>query len=168
MRTVGAGRFPQVPAPILRQTCRDGQMIYLNDVPHEPANRLRFLVADDSAVNADSLSDLLRMLGHDVVTVYDGEAAIAAAHACAPDACVLDLAMPVLDGYEACRQIRLASEGRQVPIIALSGWGRREDATRAIAAGFSAVLLKPASVVELIGCVVGELPASRGGSHRDA
>lgn len=66
--------------------------------------------------------------------------------------------MPGLDGYEACRQILESSRGRCISMVALSGWGRYEDRARALAAGFTNVLLKPAGIAELLGSIVSSLP----------
>ena len=101
-------------------------------------------------INADTLSDVLRMMGHDVITTYNGTEAITAGATFQPDVYVLDLGMPGLNGYDTCRQIRASESGKSVSIVALSGWGRREDLEKAVAAGFSGFLLKPASPVELV------------------
>jgi CheY-like chemotaxis protein len=104
----------------------------------------RLVVADDMTLNADSLSDVLRMMGHEVVTVYNGLDAVEAHSTFAPDAFLLDLGMPGTDGYETCRMIRGLPGGENVAIVALSGWGRQEDLAHALESGFSGFLLKPA------------------------
>ncbi len=106
--------------------------------------RWRLVVADDVALNADSLSDVLRLMGHEVFTSYDGASALAAHDTHLPDAYLLDLGMPGMDGYETCRSIRKLPGGESVAILALSGWGRKEDLARALEVGFSGFLLKPA------------------------
>jgi DNA-binding response OmpR family regulator len=104
----------------------------------------KLVVADDMILNADSLSDVLRMMGHEVFTAYDGQAAIAAHESYVPDAYVLDLGMPGLDGFDTCRAIRQLPGGEGVAIVALSGWGRHDDVVHALEVGFSGFLLKPA------------------------
>lgn len=104
----------------------------------------KLVVADDIPLNADSLSDVLRMMGHDVLTTYDGTTAVAAHASFMPDAYLLDLDMPVMDGYDTCRAIRRLPGGESVAIVALSGWGRHDDLAHALEAGFSGFLLKPA------------------------
>ncbi len=110
----------------------------------------RMVVADDLTLNADSLSDVLRLMGHEVFTAYDGPSAIAAHTAFMPDAYLLDLGMPVMDGFDTCRAIRRLPGGDAVAIVALSGWGRQEDLAHALEAGFSGFLLKPAQPRDII------------------
>jgi CheY-like chemotaxis protein len=99
-------------------------------VPEETAphsHPWRLVLADDLRDSADSLADLLRLHGHEVVTAYDGEAAVAAAERVRPEAVLLDIGMPKLDGYDACRQIRSTPWGRDIVIVALTGWGQLVD-----------------------------------------
>jgi CheY-like chemotaxis protein len=110
----------------------------------------KLVVADDQTLNADALSDVLRMMGHTVYTVYDGAAAVRAHTTFMPDAYVLDLEMPGLDGYDTCREIRRLPGGQQVAIVALSGWGRRDDMAHALEVGFSGFLLKPAQPQDIL------------------
>jgi signal transduction histidine kinase/CheY-like chemotaxis protein len=107
------------------------------------------LVADDNVDAADSLGMLLRFDGHDVTIVHDGEAAVAAVQARRPDAVVLDLGMPGLDGLEAARRIRAMPGGRHVRLIALTGWGQDSDRARTREAGFDHHLVKPADPAEV-------------------
>lgn len=102
----------------------------------------RIVVADDNKDSADSLSILLRMLGHEVVTAYDGENAVNQASQLQPDVVFLDIGMPKLDGYEAARRIRKLRHSR-VTIIAMSGWGQDEDRRLSKEAGFNHHLIKP-------------------------
>lgn len=118
-------------------------------------HRWKLVVADDMHVNADSLSDVLRLMGHEVMTAYDGLGAIAIHEEFKPDAYILDLGMPGMDGYKTCRAIRALPGGNTVSIVALSGWGRNEDLTRSMEAGFSSFLLKPAHPREILHCLDG-------------
>lgn len=113
--------------------------------------RWRMVLADDRQLNADTLSELIRLQGHDVVTVYDGEAAVAAAEQVRPNVVVLDIGMPGVDGYEACRRIRAESWGRDIPIIALTGWGQANVSVMTREAGFTRHLLKPVDHITLLG-----------------
>jgi CheY-like chemotaxis protein len=103
----------------------------------------RMLVVDDLKDSADSLSMLLRMLGHEVETAYDGEEAIAAAERFRPEVLLLDIGMPRLNGLDACRHIRELPWGQEVLIVALTGWGQDEDRRHTAQAGFDAHLVKP-------------------------
>jgi CheY-like chemotaxis protein len=120
-----------------------------------PEHRWRLVVADDISLNADCLSDVLRLMGHDVVTAYNGLEAIAAHETFRPDAYVLDLGMPVMDGYATCRAIRNRPGGDAVAIVALSGWGRHDDLAQSLEAGFSSFLVKPAHPGDIIRCLSG-------------
>ena len=111
---------------------------------------VRLLVADDNRDSADSLAMLLRLHGHDVHTAYDGIEAVNAAERLRPDAVLLDIGMPRLNGYDACRQIRQSVWGRDLLVIAMTGWGQAEDRRRTVDVGFDAHLVKPVDPQELI------------------
>jgi CheY-like chemotaxis protein len=103
----------------------------------------RILIADDSRDNADSLAMLLRTMGHDVRTAYDGEEAVQTASSWRPDAALLDIGMPKVNGYDAARRIREQPWGQGMLLIAVTGWGQGEDRKRTEAAGFDHHLVKP-------------------------
>ena len=107
------------------------------------AGALRILVVDDNEDSATSLAMLLSELGHEVEVAYDGKSAIAAAAAFSPDAVLLDIGMPVMNGLEACRAIRAQAGGERMLIAALTGWGQDEDQQLTREAGFDAHLVKP-------------------------
>jgi len=116
----------------------------------------RILVVDDNRDAAASLSLLLELDGHAIVTVHDGLAAYAAAEAHRPEVALIDLGLPQMDGYELCRRIREQSWGPGMVLVALTGWGQDEDRSRTRAAGFDAHLVKPvdyAGLLELLGSV---------------
>jgi PAS domain S-box-containing protein len=104
------------------------------------------LVVDDNRDAANSLSQLLQKRGHQVSVAYDGEEAIRVAETCRPDAILMDLGMPRISGYDACRQIRSRLSGRPVVIIACTGWGQPADRQRSTSAGFDLHLVKPLNV----------------------
>ncbi|HEX5445981.1 MAG TPA: response regulator [Pirellulales bacterium] len=115
------------------------------DGPGEPLtlDRRRILVVDDNRDAADTLAMLLKLLGADVQTVYDGASALEAMRAVRPAAVLLDLGMPAMDGYEVARRIRAEPELRDVFLIALTGWGQEDDRRRSQDAGFNVHLVKP-------------------------
>src|SRR5690606_9551427 len=86
------------------------------------SNTRRVLVVDDNEDGAESLATFLQIGGHEVKTAYDGEAAVAAAEAFRPEVVLLDIGMPKLNGYEACRRIRESDWGRDMVLIAQTGW----------------------------------------------
>jgi PAS domain S-box-containing protein len=110
---------------------------------------LSVLVADDNQDAADSLGTLLRSMGADVRVVYDGVSALAALEAERPDVALLDIGMPLMDGYELARRIRERSDAGEIVLIALTGWGQVDDKQRALEAGFDHHVGKPADVTEL-------------------
>lgn len=108
--------------------------------------RRRILVADDNADAASAMAEILGVIGHDVRTAVDGLEAIEVAERFRPDLILLDIGMPRVDGYEACRRIRQRAWGRHVPIYAVTGWGQPSDRRRTREAGFTAHLVKPVSI----------------------
>jgi PAS domain S-box-containing protein len=107
---------------------------------HQP---LRLLVVDDNADAADSLAMLLRLHGHRVAVAHDGPTGLARAAAEPPDAALLDLGMPGMDGLELARQFRADPALRGVVLVALTGWGQDADRRRSREAGFDDHLVKP-------------------------
>lgn len=103
----------------------------------------RVLVVDDNEDSAESMALWLRLQGHQVEVAHDGEAALEAAERLQPDAVLLDLGMPKLNGYEVCKQIRLQPWGAGILIVAQTGWGQDEDRARTLAAGFDVHMTKP-------------------------
>jgi signal transduction histidine kinase len=113
--------------------------------PPQNVRRRRILIADDNQDALDTLALLLQVDGHEVFKTIDGGAALSAASEWKPDVAFLDIGMPVLDGYAAARGIRKEIWGRDIVLIALSGWGQREDMARSREAGFDLHLVKPVS-----------------------
>jgi CheY-like chemotaxis protein len=105
--------------------------------------RRRILVADDNRDAADSLAMILRLAGHEVHAAHDGREAVEAAAWFRPDVALLDIGMPKLNGYEACRRIREQPWGMNIVLVAITGWGQEEDKRRASEAGFDHHLTKP-------------------------
>ena len=116
---------------------------------------LRILVADDNVDAADSLGALLEAGGHTVRTVYDGAQAVRLAPGCAPDLAFLDIGMPGMDGYQAAHALRALPQLAGLHLVALTGWGAREDRARSRAAGFDQHLLKPAAPEHLARILAG-------------
>ncbi|MBI1380798.1 MAG: PAS domain S-box protein [Planctomycetaceae bacterium] len=104
---------------------------------------LRVLVVDDNTDSADSLAIALEMMGSEVLTAYDGEAAVSVAATHRPDVILLDIGLPKLNGYEVCRRIRAQEWGRDIFILAQSGWSQDEHRERTREAGFDHHLVKP-------------------------
>lgn len=112
---------------------------------------MRILVVDDNRDSADSATDILRLLGHRVECCYDGKSALEMAGHFHPDVVMLDIAMPILDGYETRRLLRAQPAMEQVFVIAMTGYGNEDDRRRTQAAGFDAHLTKPVELDSLVG-----------------
>ena len=108
-----------------------------------PTVTRRVLVVDDHRDAADSLALLLRALGCEVEVARDGLEAVEAAGRYRPDLLLLDIGMPRLDGYAACRRIREHPWGKNMTVIALTGWGQEDDRRKTQEAGFDGHLVKP-------------------------
>jgi PAS domain S-box-containing protein len=130
--------------------------------PQAHSTALRILVVDDNRDSADSLAMMLRVLGNDTRTAYDGEEAVAAAAEYRPDVILLDLGMPKLNGYDACRRIREQPFGKEIIVIAQTGWGQDEDRQRSQAAGFDHHLVKPLDPVAVTTLLADLEPTRRG------
>jgi signal transduction histidine kinase len=111
--------------------------------------KLRILVVDDHKDAATSLCRLLRVLGYDARQAGDGLAGFEAAADFHPDATLLDIGMPKLNGYEVARRVRAQSWGKNMYLIAVTGWGQESDKQRAKDAGFDDHLTKPVDVADL-------------------
>jgi PAS domain S-box-containing protein len=135
-------RLPVAEAPVQTQ---------LSGAPKEPPRgpQCRVLIADDNRDSTDSLSLLLELTGCETWTAYDGVEAVQAAGAHHPDAALLDIGMPRVNGYEAARRIREQPWGKSMLLVAITGWGQEDDKQRARKAGFDHHLTKPVQLAEL-------------------
>jgi PAS domain S-box-containing protein len=106
----------------------------------------RILVVDDNQDAASSLGMLLQLLGADVRVVHNGPDALDSVGAFRPEVVLLDIGMPGMDGHEVARRLRQSPEGRDLVLIALTGWGQEQDRRSSQLAGFDHHLIKPADV----------------------
>lgn len=124
--------------------------------------RHRILVADDNPDALESLALLLECDGHEVWKAANGAEAFELAEKCQPHLALLDIGMPVLDGYEAARRIRCEVWGKGMMLVALSGWGQSSDVQRSRDSGFDSHLVKPASF-DALAQLLSRLPGATGG-----
>lgn len=103
---------------------------------------LRILVVDDNQDTAQSMGELLEILGHQAQVAFDGTKAVEVATEFQPDIVLLDIGLPIIDGYEVARRMRGAGLNSSL-LIALTGYGREEDRERAHQAGFDMHFTKP-------------------------
>jgi len=115
----------------------------------------RILVADDNRDAAESMSAVLRLMGNEVRTVNDGMRAVEEAAAFRPDIILLDIGMPRLNGYDAARRIRAEPWGKNIVVVALTGWGQEEDKRLAFEAGFDRHFTKPVDPADLERLIAG-------------
>jgi PAS domain S-box-containing protein len=137
-------RLPAAAAPGQEQQHPSG-----GDEETRSSPRLRVLIADDNRDSADSLSLLLELAECEVFTARDGLEAVEAATAHHPDAALLDIGMPQLNGYEVASRIRQQPWGKRMLLVAITGWGQEDDKQRARDAGFDHHLTKPVDFADL-------------------
>jgi CheY-like chemotaxis protein len=113
------------------------------------AHPQRVLVIDDNVDAADILGEYLREDGHEVMVVNDPIAALEALEALRPSVAIVDIGMPVMDGYDLAERMRQTEPGRQCRYIAVTGYGQEHDRARSRTAGFSSHLVKPVDLEEL-------------------
>ncbi len=105
---------------------------------------LRVLIVDDVVDSAQTLALGIQAINHEVRTAGSGAQALEIAAEFLPHVGILDIGMPGMSGYELARRLRATPHGRTMTLIALTGWGQREDVERALAAGFDHHMTKPA------------------------
>ncbi|MDP2391534.1 MAG: response regulator, partial [Acidobacteriota bacterium] len=122
----------------------------LRSLPKATAACCQVLVVDDSIDTADSLALLLSVSGHRVRTAHDGPTALAAIAQAPPDAVVMDIGLPGIDGYEVARRVRRRPGTDSMVLVAMTGYGQERDRQMAREAGFNHHLVKPADLDELL------------------
>jgi PAS domain S-box-containing protein len=145
----GKGSEFTIRLPVTSENCPEPPRVEHRAA--EPAKRgLRVLVVDDNKDTALGMAKLLQNSGYDVQTAYDGPTAVELARAQRPDAILLDIGLPGMDGYQVARQLREQDCCKSTLIIAVSGYGQREDRERARRAGFNHHLIKPVDFDSLL------------------
>jgi CheY-like chemotaxis protein len=122
---------------------------------------LSILVVDDNVDAAETLAMLLEASGHRVSTAHDPFDALERARAEAPQACLLDIGLPGMDGYELARRLRAQPETRHALLVAITGYGQDSDRRLAAEAGFDRHLVKPIDLEALQGALSGAGPRSQ-------
>jgi len=111
--------------------------------------RLRVVIADDNADSVEALATVVRTLGHIAIVARDGAQAVALAELDTPDVMFVSIAMPILNGYQVCSEVRALPRGHKIFLVALTGWNHEEIATRIRNAGFDYHLVKTFDPVQL-------------------
>ena len=110
----------------------------------------KILLVEDNEMNRDMLSRRLHRRGYDVVIAVDGQEGVALAQAEAPDLILMDMSLPVMDGWEATRQLKAASETQAIPVIALTAHAMSGDREKAMEAGCDDYDAKPIDMPRLV------------------
>lgn len=109
----------------------------------------KILLVEDNELNRDMLSRRLQRKGYEVFMALDGEEGVKMAQSLQPDLILMDMSLPVLDGWEATRQIKSMSDTKSIMIIALTAHAMAEDKAKALAAGCDDFDTKPIDIVRL-------------------
>lgn len=158
-RGIGEGSVFTIELPILRAV-EKGANNPSSISPKTTTNNtsLKILLVDDNADLVSSLSTLLKIMGHQVVSVTDGISALKTALAQIPDIIIMDIGLPGMDGYQVARMIRSQPELNRVRLIAITGYGSDQDRDTAIAAGFYLHLVKPVELSVLVAALADVKP----------
>ena len=127
----------------------------------------RILIADDNNDALESLATLLQLSGHEVFTATNGGTALQSAERNRPEVALLDIGMPMLDGYEVAKRIRAQPWGQRITLVALTGWGQDSDRRRSREAGFDSHLVKPLDL-ETLTDLLARLPSGPSPGHSHA
>ncbi len=145
----GKGSTFVLRLPILRDQVEPSPMTPAEGGSDSTGLKRRILVADDNQDSATSMAMMLQLLGKEVRTAHDGLAAVELAGQFRPQVILMDIGMPKLNGYEATRRIREQPWGRDMAIVALTGWGQDPDRARSKEAGCDHHLVKPVDLPDL-------------------
>jgi CheY-like chemotaxis protein len=162
---LGHGSEFVVRLPILAATPRSISEPAVSE-PSQAAGR-RILIVDDSEDGAETLAMLLQFGGHETHKAHDGVEAIDLAERLRPDAVLLDIGLPGMNGYEVCSRIRKEPWGKEMVLVALTGWGQEEDRVRSREVGFDAHMVKPVDFRVLLK-LLASLPAATEAPSRSA
>ena len=149
----GRGSEFQVVLPCLSEVGDDAMSATQRSPARRPRAGCRILVVDDNHDAAEATKVLLELGGHEVKMVGDGHEALASAPVFAPDVVLLDIGLPMMDGYQVAKRLREVVETQRSCLIALTGYGQPADRERARAAGFDHHLTKPADPDALLALV---------------
>lgn len=146
----GQGSAFTVCLPLVPHALAQATVDSVEPVRSAADTALRVMVVDDNEDAVVTLAMLLKDHGYQIEVARDGEQALALAESWRPDVMLLDIGMPKLNGYETCRRLRESAWGRNIAVIALTGWGQAQDRRMTAEAGFNLHLVKPADPAKLL------------------
>jgi len=126
----------------------------------------RILIAEDNAINRELMREILTDRDYEIIEACDGQQALDRIAEIAPDLVLLDIQMPVLDGYEVVRRIRDNPQSSKLRVIALTAYAMRGDRERALAAGFDDYVTKPIDLPTLTSKIGQFLEAETAGAEK--
>jgi PAS domain S-box-containing protein len=144
---LGKGSTFEIVLPVLEGQAPAGPQAAPGKLRGQGA--LRLLVVDDNVDAAQTLGMLLEACGHEVLVEHDSCRALARAREARPDACLLDIGLPEIDGNELARRLRAHPETAGAALVAVTGYGQEQDRQRAFGAGFDHYLVKPVDMDKL-------------------
>jgi len=109
----------------------------------------RILVAEDNAANLELMREILDIQGHEIIEAHDGSEALLQAELASPDLILLDVNMPVMNGFEVLEKLRADPQLAGIKVVALTAYAMRGDREKALEAGFDAYLTKPVDIQTL-------------------
>jgi signal transduction histidine kinase/ActR/RegA family two-component response regulator len=124
-----------------------------------PSNARRILIVDDNQDAAELLAEVFELAGHTVRVAHDGKRALEVAEEFEPECVMLDIGLPLIDGYEVARRLRERDGDRRRTLVAMTGYGQEDDVRRALDAGFDRHLVKPVSLDQTLQ-IIADTPAS--------
>jgi CheY-like chemotaxis protein len=120
------------------------------DETQQSTSKRRIVIVDDNRDSADSLAMLLEITGNETFMAHDGIEALKVIEKQRPEVVLLDIGLPGLNGHEVCRDVRRQSWGKDIVMIALTGWGQEDDRRKSEEAGFNSHLVKPVDYDQLL------------------
>jgi PAS domain S-box-containing protein len=157
-RNLGTTFVVRLPALAEPPTAVNGVPLDSHFVPS--AMKRRILVVDDNSDALESLSRMVAHMGNEVRQARDGLEALEIARTFQPDIVLMDLGMPNLNGYDAARRMRQEPWGRELSLVATTGWGQDDDRRRSAEAGFDRHLVKPVDMAALRELLVAPMPSA--------
>jgi CheY-like chemotaxis protein len=162
-RSEGPGKGSEfvVRLPVLTEPASTARQTRRVQSGTAPMSSHRVLIVDDNRDAADSLAMMMQMTGNDARTAYDGAEAVRLAKQFRPEVVLLDIGLPIMDGCETARAIRSEPWGKEILLIAVTGWGQDDDRRQSSEAGFDHHLVKPvdpSALMEILASWEGRRP----------
>jgi CheY-like chemotaxis protein len=126
---------------------------------------LRVLVVDDNVAAAELLGEIVRVLGHEPIVVHDSASALAHAEAAVPHVALVDIGLPLIDGYDLAARLRALPQLAATRLIALTGYDEESDREKSARAGFDAHVVKPIDQTALAQLLATRGPATQHGDR---